>query len=67
MKTNTLYPEHIARAIKRADVHVHRDIMTMTLHLVSGNFDEPLTEEEKQDILTHFTIHNFPMYVVFDN
>jgi len=64
---NTLYPEDIAQAIRRADVHVYRDIMTMTLHLVSRNFDEPLTEEEKTSISTYFMIRNFPMLVVFDN
>lgn len=67
MMMNALYPEDIALAIKRADVYKYCDHMTMTIHLVSRNFDEPLTEEEKTSILTHFMIHNFPMHVVFDN
>lgn len=64
---DNLYPENIASAIKRADVYGYCDRMTMTIHLVSRNFDESLTDEEKSSILTHVMIHNYPMFVAFDN
>lgn len=57
----------IIDSLRRADVFQYHDWKTDTVHLVSRNFEEPLTDDEKFEIVNHLTMRLFPLKVVFDN
>ena len=60
-------PQDIIDSLKRADVFQYHDWRSETIHLVSRNFKESLTDEEKERILIHLALRGFPLKVVFDN
>lgn len=62
-----MIPTDIINAMKRADVFQYHDWETDTIHLVSRNFEEPLTDEEKFEIVNHLTMRMLPFKVIFDN
>lgn len=57
----------IIDSLRRADVFQYYDWQTDTVHLVSMNFDAPLTDDEKFKIVNHLTMRLFPLKVIFDN
>ena len=57
----------IIDSLRRADVFQYHDWKTDTIHLVSRNFEEPLTDNEKFEIVNHLAMRLFPLKVVFDN
>lgn len=60
-------PQDIIDALKRADVFQYHDWRSEAIHLVSRNFEEPLTAEEKERIQIHLALRGFPLEIVFDN
>lgn len=62
-----MIPQDIIDSIKRADVYRYHDWKTNIMHLVSRNFEEPLTDKEKDRITFHLGLTGFPFKVIFDN
>ena len=61
------YPDDIANALRRANAYYYRFVESTTLHIVSRNFEAPLTDEEKERIKTYLEFRGFPITVMFDN
>ena len=61
------FDKRLVDAVKRADVYYYHDWNTNSMHLVSRNLEDPLTDEEKKLIKDHFSMRLFPLEVVFDN
>ena len=57
----------LTRALIRADVCHYVDHKNFVWHLVSQNKSEPLTDEEKELLITTIGVRNVPYEIVFDN
>ena len=61
------FPSVIREFLERADCWRSDDVFTDTRHIRSRNLENPLTDEEKDQLKRYLEICMFPMDVVFDN